>query len=111
MVYTEDNEYKLRKEAIVYTRGDEEYTQVVVEGRQWWIDFEAKWEDMAIVEFKDIAYTDEQLQRFEEIKDIDANEDLLSEYVMSGEARGELEILAIKQLMADLTETVLLGGK
>ena len=109
---------KLVKEKVLYKRNGIEYEQPVVEGRDWWLDFEEKWNDMEIVGFEDIQYTEEQLTRLEEVRDINnVSEHILNDYVMEGIIGEGLEILALKkeneelkQVLADLTETMLLGG-
>ena len=118
MIYKQNNELKLATSKVVYTKNGEQYEQVVgEEGQQWWLDFAEKWEHTDIVEFTDVTYTDEQLARFEEIKDLDVSDGIASEYVMEGIIGEGLEMLALQKknaelelLLADLAEVVLLGG-
>lgn len=112
MVYKDNNELKLAQENITYTRNTEQFTQEVVEGREWWTDFEAKHEDMHIVEFKTIVYTDEQLARFEEIKAMDISEGILNDYVIENKIGEGLEMLALKKENRDLQALVagIIGG-
>ena len=105
-----DGVIKLAEENIRYTRRGTEYLQPVTEGRQWWNDFESKWDDIQIIVFETIEYLPEQLMRFNEIKDLDLPESILNDYVMDGIIGKGLENLQLKQLLADLTEVVLLGG-
>lgn len=113
----ENGVLKLVSEKVLFTRGGIEQEQSVVEGRDWWLNFEKQWDDMAITGFEDIAYTNEQLLRFEEVKSLTVCENVLGDYVMDGVIGGGLEMLALekenkelRQLLADLTEAVLLGG-
>jgi dihydrofolate reductase len=117
MLYRDSEGLKLAQEKVVYTRNGTEYEQPVIEGRNWWLDFEQKWDDMEIVRFEHIEYTEEQLTRFEEVKAMVLSQNTLNDYVMEGVAGAGLEILVLKkeneelkQLLADLTEVVLLGG-
>lgn len=118
MLYKDSEGLKLSTKKVRYIQNGEEIEQFVgSEGTQWWIDFANKWEHTNIVEFVDVVYTAEQLARYEEIKTMDINESVLQEYVENGMAGQGLEVLALKkeneelrQLLADLTETVLLGG-
>ena len=117
MLYKDSEGLKLAQEKVVYTRNGTEYEQPIIEDRNWWLDFEQKWEDMKIVRFESIEYTEEQLTRFEEVKGMDLSQNILNDYVMEGIIGEGLEILALKkeneelkQLLTDLTEVVLLGG-
>ena len=54
---------------VKYIQHGEELEQYTHD-KQWWIDFADRWEHTEIVEFIDVAATDEQLARLEEIKHI-----------------------------------------
>lgn len=118
MLLRDEKGLKLVKEKVLYKRNGIEYEQPVVEGRDWWLEFEKKWGDMEIIGFEDIQYTEEQLTRLEEVRDINnVSEHILNDYVMEGIIGEGLEVLALKkeneelkQVLADLTETMLLGG-
>jgi hypothetical protein len=112
MVYKNNNELKLAQENITYTRDTEQFTQPIVEGREWWIDFESKHEDMKIVEFKAIEYNNEQKARFEEVKGMDISESVLNDYVMENKVGEGLEVLALKKENASLQTLIagLIGG-
>lgn len=109
---------ELSKLKVKYSRDGEEFEQSVgEEGKQWWLDFEQKWEHTEVIEFTDIAYTDKELTRFEEVKGLDVSEDIILEYIESGTMGEGLEALKhkkeneeLKQLLADLTEIILMGG-
>lgn len=110
--------YELATSKVVYTKNGEQIEQVVgEEGQQWWLDFAEKWEHTSVIEFTDMVYTDEQLARFEEIKDLDVSDGIANNYVMDGVIGEGLGMLALQKknaelelLLADLTEVVLLGG-
>ena len=118
MLYKQNNELKLATSKVVYTKNGEQFEQIVgEEGQQWWLDFAEKWEHTSVIGFTDMVYTDEQLARFEEIKDLDVADGIANNYVMDGVIGEGLGMLALQKknaelesLLADLTEAVLLGG-
>lgn len=118
MIYKNKEGIQLATQNVKYLQHGEEKEQIVgSEGEQWWIDFADKWEHTEIIEFVDIEYTNEQLERFEEIKDIAIAENILNDYVINGMIGEGLALFSLKkenehlkQTLADLTETVLLGG-
>ena len=67
---------------------------------------------MKIVKFEPIVYTDEQLARFEEIKNMDISEGILNDYVMDNKIGEGLEMLALKKENANLQDLIagLIGG-
>lgn len=115
LLYKENNELKLATSKVRYMQHGEEIIQsITTEGTQWWNDFSEKWNHTEILEFIDIKYTEEQILRFSEIKDIELNETILEEYVMEGILGEGLQMLFItkeneklKNLLADLTELTL----
>lgn len=95
--------------------GVEQEKFVGPEGKQWWLNFAEKWNTN--VKFTDATYTPEQLARFEEVKETDLSENVLQDYTENGVVGKGLEMLVLKkeneelkQLLADLSEVVLLGG-
>lgn len=112
------NGWNLAEYTVRYTHRGEEVEQIVgEEGKEWWLDFAEKWEDTNIVEFTDMVYTEEQLARLEEIKNLDIADNIANEYVMDGIIGAGMEVFALEKenaklrgLLADLTEVVLLGG-
>lgn len=62
------NGWHLCNEKVYYIQHGEEITQYVMsEGHDWWVDFEEKWEHTEIIEFIPVEPTEEQLNRFEEV--------------------------------------------
>lgn len=86
MIYF-DEKIKLAEEQITYIHGDKTVTKPIgSEGKDWWLEFEKEWQDMKIIEIKPFVATEEQLKKFEEIKDLP--EDNLAEamyYMENGE--------------------------
>ena len=118
MVYKQGNEYKLATTKVKYIQNEENMEQVVCEeGTQWWEDFAEKWEHTEIVGFEDIVYSQEILDRFEEVRNLNLADNLMNDYVMNNVACEDLELMIarkenenLKKMLADLTEIVLLGG-
>lgn len=73
---------------VKYIQHGEEITQYVgSEGHDWWVDFEGKWEHTEIIEFIPVEPTQEQLDRFEEINQLNIKEGFgheCSQYVEFG---------------------------
>ena len=62
------NGWHLCSEKVKYIQHGEEIEQYVgSEGKEWWLDFEEKWEHTEIIEFIPVEPTEEQLNRFEEV--------------------------------------------
>ena len=118
MLYNSKEGLELSTLKVRYMRNGETIEQEVgQEGKQWWLDFASKWDDTEIIGFVDVAYTVEQLTKFEEIRGLSIATNILNDYVMEGIVGEGLEMLQLKKenqelrsLLADLTETVLLGG-
>ena len=82
MVYY-DEKFKLAEEQITYIHRDEKVTKPIgSEGKDWWLEFEKKWQDMKIIEIKPFKPTEEQLKRFEVIKDLSEEKYFDANYYM-----------------------------
>ncbi len=69
------NGWRLCSEKIRYVQHGEEITQYVgSEGHDWWVDFEEKWEHTEIIEFVPVEPTEEQIERFEEVNQLNIQE-------------------------------------
>lgn len=97
MLYYKDKQYNLVKEKIKYKQDGEELTNHIgQEGKQWWLDFEEKWEDMEILEVKRIKVTELQEARLEEVNQLNIPEgydSLLDNYVSHGKFPDEFSHL------------------
>lgn len=73
---------------VKYIQHGEEITQYVMsEGHDWWTDFEEKWEHTEIIEFIPVEPTDEQINRLEEVNQLNIKEGFgyeCSQYVEFG---------------------------
>lgn len=88
MIFYKNGNWHLCTEKVRYIQHGEEITQYVMsEGHDWWIDFEEKWEHTEILEFIPVEPTEEQLNRFEEVIQLNIPEGFggeLSAYVEFG---------------------------
>ena len=118
VLYKHDGKWVLSEKKVKYIQHGEEVEQFVgEEGVQWWVEFGEKWDHTEIVGFENMEYTEAQLTRLEDIKSVNAPDNIIEDYVMEGIIGEGLEVLSIRkeneelrQLLADLTEVVLLGG-
>lgn len=115
MLYKDKEGLKLSTSKVRYTQNGEETEQDVgVEGESWWTAFAEKWDNIQITGFADVSYTPEQLARFEKVKEIEASEEILSDYVMNGTFPEGLEHplrnLQIEKDLADMFYEIMLGG-
>lgn len=88
MMYYKNDKWNLCSEIIRYIQRGEEIEQYVgQEGRQWWIDFEKKWEHTEIIEFIPIEHTEEEIARLAEVNQLnipDGYGNMLENYVKYG---------------------------
>lgn len=114
MLINTDDGIKLSEEKVVFEKnGKQEENIVGNEGKNWWLELEEKHDNINIIEFTSITHEKEVLDRFEEIKNENLDFGLAEKYVIDGEITEKLFNLKLKkqeQLIADLTETILLGG-
>lgn len=83
----------------------------------WYENFSTLHEGFELTEVAPMQYTEKQLERLSQIKTMNIADTVASEYVINGTIGDGLEIMELKreneelrQLLADLTEVVLLGG-
>lgn len=88
MVFYKENEWYMCNEKARYIQdGIELENYIGVEGKQWWVDFETKWDDVEIIEFIEIVSTEIQIKRLESVntQDIaDGYSSIISDYVING---------------------------
>lgn len=71
MVFYKNGRWHLCNEKVKYMQNDKEITQYVgSEDKQWWLAFEEKWEHTEIIEFIPVEPTQEQVDRLEEINQL-----------------------------------------
>ena len=62
-------------EKVKYIQHGKEVEQyVTAEGHDWWTDFEEKWEHTDIIKFIPVVPTDEQINRLEEVNQLNIKE-------------------------------------
>ncbi len=88
MILYKNRKWHMCSEKVRYVQNGEEITQFVgSEGHDWWLDFEQKHEHTEIIEFVDVVATQEQLDRLEEVNQLnipDGFSSILSDYVGDG---------------------------
>lgn len=85
MLYKENGEWKLSEKKITYTENDEEFEKFIgSEGEEWWNNYKSMW-GINIISIEEVKYTQEQLDRLNEIKDVpEGFSDICSNYVLNG---------------------------
>lgn len=88
MIFYKDGRWNLSTEQVHYRQHGEEIIQfVTAEGHDWWTDFESKWDHTEIIKFIPVEPTAEQLERLEEINQLDIPEGqsgIVGDYVENG---------------------------
>lgn len=88
LIFYKNSRWHLCDKKVKYIQHGEEITQYIrAEGRDWWTDFETKWEHTEIIEFMPVEPTEVQLERFNEILELNIGEGFsseLSKYVEFG---------------------------
>ena len=110
MLIVKNNKIELSNE---FVNCNNEIKPIGEEGKQWWIDT-CEVHNYSL-EFLPSDYSKEVLDRFEEIKDFDIEYiNYLELYVQDGTISNKIQLIIenvkLKQTIADLTETVLMGG-
>ena len=86
MLYYNNNEWYISDVQVKFTDSEVEYIKYVgQEGLEWWSELEDLHENIIIVEFIDVEVTDEQLERLEEINELnigDGHSNILGDYVI-----------------------------
>jgi hypothetical protein len=68
-----------------YIQYGEEIEQWALPNKQWWLDFEQKWEHTTIIEFIEVSLTADQLARYEQIKYFqDGWTNFYTDYILEG---------------------------
>lgn len=84
MLYRKGNRWALCPFKVRYIQHDEEIEQYSHD-KDWWLNFEERWDHTEIVEFIDVEYTDQQLDRFKDIEFMPEDfGHVYSEYVKTG---------------------------
>lgn len=88
MIYYERGQWHFCTEKVRYTQRGQEVEQYVgQEGKQWWLDFAAKWDHTEIIEFVPVEPTPEQVARLEKANRLripDGYSETISNYVKNG---------------------------
>lgn len=88
MLFYKNGKWHVCSEKVRYAQHGEEIEQYVGgEDKQWWLDFEEKWEHTEIIEFIPVKPTEKQLMRYNEVTQLNLPDGFgteLSNYVEFG---------------------------
>ena len=118
MFIRQEGKWFLHTQKVKYTQRGKEYVRWATPSKEWWEDFANKWEHTTIVNFEDVILTDEQLERFEEIKNMPEDfPNVYEKYVLDGVFNTEelpsthpFQMLRINKNNLDLWDVLLFGG-
>ena len=68
MLVKKGNRFELYPHKVKYIQHGKEIEQWALPSKEWWTDFAEKWEHTEIIEFEEVGLTEEQLERFEDVK-------------------------------------------
>jgi hypothetical protein len=101
MLIKKNNEWELPTSKVTFKDSGQEHEKLVgEEDKQWWTEFESRWQHITDVAFEDVNYTEEQIKRFETVKTIDTNQEDLFNYVIDGviePSNKDLKLIALKE--------------
>jgi hypothetical protein len=116
LVERQANEWRLFTHKIRFIDNGFE-SEIYTSDVDWYNKFAEMHSNFSVAEVIEVTYATEQLGRLEEVKNMNLADTIINEYVINGITGEGLEVLALKkeneelkQVLADLTETVLLGG-
>ena len=93
MITRKGKQWFLYPHKVKYTQHSEEIEQYALPNKQWWIDFADKWGHTEIIEFTEIDLSDEQLTRYEEVKDMPEDfSELYENYILTGDTSNGFEL-------------------
>ncbi len=85
--------FRLYPWKVRYRQHGQEIEQWALPSKEWWTDFADRWEHTEILEFIEVELTEEQLARFEEIKDMPEDfMEMYIEYILTGNISNEVEL-------------------
>ncbi|MGY0692993.1 hypothetical protein ACW2QC_09420 [Virgibacillus sp. FSP13] len=93
MLQRKGGKWRLYPIRVEYTQHGETIEQWAVEGKEWWIDFAEKWDHTTVEGFTEVELSDEQIARFEQIKDMPEDfMDMYVDYILTGSASDDIEL-------------------
>ena len=116
MIMQTEQGYTLADKTVIYMHNGEQREQPIgEEGDQWWIEFCDKWEGVDLVEFTTLHYTQEQIDRLEEVNrhNIIGYMDECNDYVINGVIPNILPFESIKlknenKILSDALDVLIL---
>lgn len=89
IIYYKDGRWNLNPYLVKYNQHGENLEKYT-EDKEWWLDFEEKWDHTEVLEFVDVEYTTEQKERFKQIEHFPEDfGSAYSEYVKDGSFSGD----------------------
>ena len=84
MLYKENGEWKLCEKKITYIENGGEFEKFIgSEGEEWWNNYKTLW-GIDIISIEEVNYSQDQLERLNEIKDVpEGFSELCSNYVLN----------------------------
>ena len=118
MVINNGDGLKLASKKVTFEKdGVVETKYIGKEGEKWWTDLETKHDNINIQKIEEANYSEDVINRFNEVKDLDIDEGKINEYVQKNQSIKGLENIILKkeneklkEKVADLAEIVLIGG-
>ena len=93
MLQRRSNQWFLYPHKVKYTHHGEQYEQWALPNKEWWKDFAEQWGHTEIIEFTEIELSDEQLVRYEEVKDMPEDfSELYENYILTGDTSNGFEL-------------------
>lgn len=93
MLIRKGSQWQLYPHKVNYTQHGIKIEQWALPNKQWWVDFANKWNHTKVIEFTEVDLTEEQIARFEEIKDMPEDfMNMYTEYIITGDTSDEIEL-------------------
>ena len=86
MLIKKGNRFELYPHKVRYNQHGKEHEQWALPNKEWWVDFAGKWDHTEIIEFIEVALTEEQLARFEQVSFglPEAFSSIYTDYILDG---------------------------
>ena len=93
MLIRKGRQWQLYPHKVKYTQHGEEIEQYALPNKEWWKGFAEQWGHTEIIEFTEAELSDEQLTRYEEVKDMPEDfSELYENYILTGDTSDEIEL-------------------
>lgn len=110
MLYRDNEGLKLSSKKVIYTQHSEQMESfITTEGVEWWEGFARKWSHTTILGYEDIIYTEEELARYGQVKDLKVGDGVLEEYIFNGiigEGLEGIKVVEQEKVIAELVSAL-----